>query len=142
MMSGNRYHIETMKEGGTSMKFMQSICLITEDVPKLTEFYQKVLQIKTDINDVHVEIIVEGGGITIYSKSAAEKDMGFDFSKYNGNGMTTFSFIVEDVDAEYERLQSLDRDIEFITAPTTYPWGARSMHFRDLDGNIICFVGC
>ena len=121
------------------MKFMNGICLITEDVCKLAEFYQKVLQSETAINDVHVVITVEGGSITIYSKSAAEKDMGFDFSKYHGTGMSSFSFGVEDVDAEYERLKSLHMNIEFIAVPTTYPWGSRSMHFRDSDGNIVCF---
>lgn len=124
------------------MKFANGICLITEDVRKLAEFYQKVLQTKTDINDVHVELTVEGGGITIYSKFAAEKDMGFNFNKYHGTGMTKFTFFVENVDAEYERLKSLNMDIEFVAVPTTYPWGARSMHFRDLDGNIVCFVNC
>ena len=122
------------------MKFANGICLITEDVRTLAEFYQKVLQTKTDINDVHVEITVEGGGITIYSKSAAEKDMGFNFNKYHGTGMSKFTFFVENVDAEYERLTSLNMNIEFVAVPTTYPWGTRSMHFRDLVGNIVCFV--
>ena len=122
------------------MKFLNNICLITDDVRKLTEFYEKILKIKTDINDVHVDMKLEGGSIIIYSKSAAEKDMGFNFSKYYGTGMVKFSFLVENVDAEYERLKSLTIDIDFIIPPTTYPWGARSMHFRDLDGNIVCFV--
>ena len=120
------------------MKAMNGICFITEDVRKLAEFYQTVLRTKADINDVHVEISIEGGSIVIYSKSAAEKDMGFDFSKYHGTGMCKIGFFVEDVDAEYERLESMD--IAFIAVPTTYPWGARSMHFRDLDGNIVGFV--
>ncbi len=122
------------------MRFMNGICLITEDVQRLTEFYQKVLQTNTDINDIHVAITVEGGGITIYSKSAAEKDMGFDFTKYHGTGLTKFTFVVENVDFEYQRLLALNINIDFIIVPTTYPWGARSMHFRDLDGNIVCFM--
>jgi len=122
------------------MKFLSGICLITEDVRALAAFYQDVLQAKTDINDIHVDIAVEGGGIVIYSKSAAETDMGFDFSQYHGTGMTKFSFFVDDVDAEYEMLKSLSMNIQFIAAPTTYPWAVRSMHFRDLDGNIICFI--
>lgn len=122
------------------MRFMNGICLITENVRKLSEFYEKVLQTKIDdMNDIHVEIGVEGGGVTIYSKSAAENDMGFNFVKYHGTGMVKFAFGVDDVDAEYERLKLLDLDIEFIAIPTTYPWGSRSMHFRDLDGNIVCF---
>ncbi len=123
------------------MKFVNGICLFTEDVRRLAEFYEKVLQTKTDVNDIHVVISVEGGGITIYSKAAAEKDMGFSFEKYHGTGMTKFSFVVDDVDAEYERLRSLGIGIEFMAAPTTYPWGTRAMHFWDLDGNVVCFVG-
>jgi len=122
------------------MKFTNGICLITEDVRKLAEFYERILQTKADLNDIHVVIPVEGGSITIYSKSAAERDMGFDFSRYHGTGMTEFTFYVEDVDAEYERLKSMDPDIQFVAVPKTYPWGARSMHFRDPDGNIVGFV--
>ncbi|HNX15191.1 MAG TPA: hypothetical protein PK854_09285 [Oscillospiraceae bacterium] len=66
--------------------------MITEDVRKLAEFYQKVLQFETELNDVHVVITAEDGGITIYSKSAAEGDMCFNFSQYHGTGMTKFSF--------------------------------------------------
>lgn len=57
----------------------------------------------------------------LYSKSAAEKDMGFDSNKYYGTGMNKFTFFVENVDTEYERLKSLDMNIEFITIPITYP---------------------
>ncbi len=124
------------------MKFISGICLITVDVEKLAKFYLKVLQTETEteLNNIHVVITAEGGGITIYSKSAAERDMGFNFTRYHGTGMTKFSFLVEDVDAEYERLKSLNLNMEFVAVPTTYPWGARSMHFRDPDGNLVCFV--
>lgn len=120
------------------MRFANGICLITDDVKKLSEFYQEVLQVKVETNDIHVDIVLDGGGITIYSKAAAEKDMGFDFSKYYGTGLCKITFFVDDIDNEYKRLQSLN--IQFMTPPTLYPWGARSMHFRDLDGNIVCFV--
>lgn len=94
--------------------------------------------VKADINDIHTQIAVEGGGITIYSKEAAEKDMGFNFDKYSGVGMTKITFLVKDIELEYERLKSMNAEI--IIPPTTYPWGARSMHFRDPEGNIVCFV--
>ena len=119
---------------------MSSVCLITEDVQRLAEFYEKVLQVKTEINDIHVNVPWAEGGFVIYSKNAAENQMAFDFTEYNGTGKTIISFFVDNADDEYERLKSLDMNIEFITAPTTYPWGSRSMHFRDLDGNIIGFI--
>lgn len=119
---------------------MSSVCLITEDVQRLAEFYEKVLLVKTEINDIHVNVPWAEGGFVIYSKNAAENQMGFDFTEYNGTGKTIISFFVDNADDEYERLKSLDMNIEFITTPTTYPWGSRSMHFRDLDGNIIGFI--
>jgi len=122
------------------MKFANGICLITENVVRLAEFYAKVLQVEVDSNDIHVVVAVDGGGITIYSKAAAIKDMGFSFDQYCGTGMCKLTFFVEDVDAEYERLVALDMNIQFMAAPTTYPWGSRAMHFRDPDGNIVCFV--
>ena len=122
------------------MRFAGGVCFISEDVRRLAGFYQKILQLKADINDIHVDISLDGGGITVYSKAAAMSDMGFTFSENCGAGMCKITFLVSDVDVEYERLKALDMDIDFIAPPTTYPWGARSMHFRDPDGNIVCFV--
>ena len=116
---------------------LSDIFIITEDVPLLTRFYENVLQVKAEGNEIHAFIAIGGEGIAIYSKKAAENDMRFDFSKHWGSGNFTIGLNVEDVDKEYERLKSLD--LEFVTTPATYPWGARSFHFRDPDGNIICF---
>ncbi|MGE5604489.1 MAG: VOC family protein [Bacteroidota bacterium] len=116
---------------------ISDICIITEDVPQLIQFYEKVLQVKADGNGIHASLAIGEEGIAIYSKKAAENDMLFDFSKYWGSGNFTIGLNVDDVDKEYERLKSLN--IDFVTTPTTYPWGARSVHFRDPDGNIICF---
>jgi len=63
--------------------------------------------------------------------------MCFGFSHFWGSGNYTNGYNVADVDQEYERLKSLK--VDFITISTTWPWGARSVHFRDPDGNIICF---
>jgi catechol 2,3-dioxygenase-like lactoylglutathione lyase family enzyme len=122
------------------MKFAGGVCFITDDVRRLAEFYVKILQTEADINDIHVDIPLDGGGLVIYSKAAAINDMGFDFGEYSGTGLCKITFFVDDADAEYERLGSSVTDIGFIIPPTTYPWGARAMHFRDPDGNIVCFA--
>lgn len=116
---------------------LSDICIITENVPLLTRFYENVLQVKADGDGIHASLVIGKKGIAIYSKKAAENDLKFDFSKYWGSGNFTIGLNVDDVDQEYERLKA--QNIEFITAPTTYPWGARSVHFRDPDGNIVCF---
>ncbi|MFI3327112.1 MAG: hypothetical protein R3Y35_13220 [Clostridia bacterium] len=69
------------------MTFLNNICFITEDVRALAEFYCNIFGVQAEINDVHVNIDFDGGGLTIYSKSAAEHDMGFNFEEYNGNDL-------------------------------------------------------
>jgi catechol 2,3-dioxygenase-like lactoylglutathione lyase family enzyme len=44
-------------------------------------------------------------------------------------------FLADDVDAEYQRLHSLN--VEWVQTPTTAPWGNRSILFRDPDGNLV-----
>ena len=114
------------------------ICLITEDVKRLSSFYQAVLQVTAEGGDIHVTLQTGSCGMAIYDRSAAERDMGFDFQAHWGTGGTTLMFQVADVDAEYERLKEIVP--AFMTTPTTYPWGARAFHFRDPDGNIVDFV--
>lgn len=112
--------------------------LITEDVPRLVSFYEAVFDATAEGDEVHSSMTLHGTGIAFYSREAAERDMDFDFSEYNGVGRMTVGFMVQDVDAEYERLKAMGGVI-FVTTPKTYPWGARSVHFRDPDGNILCF---
>ncbi len=119
------------------MKFT-GISIITEDVKKLAAFYAEVLQTKAEDSDIHSVVETDGAGLVIYSKKAAETDMGFDFSRYWGSGNITLQFMVDDVDAEYERIKAMD--VEFVALPTTHPWGSRAMQFRDMDGNIITFA--
>jgi predicted enzyme related to lactoylglutathione lyase len=121
------------------MVFANEICLITDNVPRLVAFYEKVLQTTSEGNEIHSIININSGNFAIYSKSAAIQDMGFNFDQYDGTGRFTFGFSVEDVDIEFQRLKSLNMDIEFVVVPTTHPWGARTMHFRDPDGNIMFF---
>ncbi len=51
------------------------------------------------------------------------------------NRSAILEFLVDDVDAEWERLRE---DLnEVVTEPTTMPWGNRAVLFRDPDGNLV-----
>ena len=63
----------------------------------------------------------------------------FRYITTGGARHVILSFDVDDVDEQYRRLLSMD--VETINRPTTHPWGARSFHFRDPDGNVINFRG-
>lgn len=115
------------------MRF-SGICLITNNVPVLADFYHRVLGVRAEGDDVHVELNTEGGGIAIFSAEEMEK-IAPGSMQGAGNGSFTIGFEVKDVDAEYERLKLLG--VEFVLLPTTHPWGSRSTWFKDPDGNII-----
>lgn len=112
------------------------ICIITDNVSRLSDFYKKVLQAAAEGDDTHVTIQTNGVGMAIFSKNGME-DMVAGSTKYTGNSSSVLMFEVEDVDAEYERLKTMN--IEFIMLPTTYPWGSRALWFKDPDGNIVDF---
>ena len=45
------------------------------------------------------------------------------------------SFLVDDVDAEAERLRGLG--VEFLSGPVDWPWGHRTLHLLDPDGFVV-----
>jgi len=114
------------------------ICLITENVPRLVEFYRNILDTSFSGNDLHSESKVGGAYFAIYSRAASNEQMQFGLGSVHGTGNVTLMFKVDDVDLEYERIRPLLSDT--IAEPKTYPWGARAFHFFDPDGNIVDFV--
>jgi len=112
------------------------ICIITENVSRLSGFYEKILQVTAEGDDTHTIINTNGAGVSIFSKTGME-GMASGSTIYTGNSSSVIMFEVEDADAEYERLKAMD--IEFVMLPTTYPWGNRALWFKDPDGNIVDF---
>ncbi|MDD4797549.1 MAG: VOC family protein [Eubacteriales bacterium] len=105
------------------------VSLLTNDVVALANFYKTVLQIDNGSDDAtHQVLLTQGTGLTVYND-------GTHRVKQNSN--VALAFTVDDVDAEYQRLLGLG--VRMVEPPTTRPWGARNMHFLDLDGNSIYF---
>jgi predicted enzyme related to lactoylglutathione lyase len=105
------------------------VCLETNDVIKMADFYRKILNISSECRDeVHQFIISEGTTLTVYNNGE---------QKNNQNQNISLAFTVDNVDKEYDRLQKLG--ICIIDAPKLQPWGAKNMHFCDPDGNHVYF---
>lgn len=74
--------------------------------------------------------------LAIFSLSAQEKYIPGS-AEGAKNRSVVLEFRVADVDAEYLRLKGLVKN--WVRAPTTQPWGTRSIYFRDPDGNLVDF---
>lgn len=105
------------------------ICLQTNNVIKMAEFYRNILGIKEKCEDeVHQIILAEETMLTIYNDGTA---------KNNLNQNISIAFTVEDIDSEYEKLK--DMGVRVIEEPTARPWGAINMSFYDPDDNVVYF---
>lgn len=114
-----------------------SVRIITDHVPRLVEFYEQSLQTTaTWSTPDFAELATPSCTIAIASTRTVAL-FGVDSARPADNRSVIIEFRVADVDHEYRRLVQLVD--EFVQAPTTMPWGNRSLLFRDPDGNLVNF---
>ncbi len=110
--------------------------LVTEDVQKLTTFYERITGATAQvIGGGYVEFQQSPcAGLAITGAVVAEV-YGPGVLAAGANRSLVLDFEVEDVDAQYARLK--DNISEWVQPPRDQPWGNRSMLFRDPDGNLV-----
>ena len=118
----------------TMMKFA-SARIITDDLDRLVGFYEQVTGLPAERPaPVFAEIVMPGATLAIgHSDTVALFAPGCAHAA--GNHTVLIEFQVDDVEADFKRLQGLVED--WVQDPTTLPWGNRSIVFRDPDGNLI-----
>jgi catechol 2,3-dioxygenase-like lactoylglutathione lyase family enzyme len=117
-----------------------SIRVITDDVVSLVKFYERVTGISaTWANDVFAELSTPAATLAVASSSTMAL-FGPEVAHAADNQSVIIEFLVANVDADHDRLRALDElDLTIVQAPTTMPWGNRSLLFRDPDGNLVNF---
>jgi len=114
-----------------------SIRIITANIVTLVEFYEKATGVEAKWStDDFAEIVTSSFTLAIGSTRTLAF-FGDGVAQPATNKSVIIEFLVENVDAEYERIKDLTDDI--VQKPTTMPWGNRSLLFRDTDGNLINF---
>jgi catechol 2,3-dioxygenase-like lactoylglutathione lyase family enzyme len=115
---------------------VNGISIVTDDIPRLRDFYTAVLRTTADGDDAFAALRTNGAALSLFLRAGMEA-MAPGSMRGAGTGSFTLEVQVDDVDGEYERLVALD--VAFVKPPTTQPWGRRSVWFRDPDGNIVNF---
>ena len=114
-----------------------SIRVITEDVARLAEFYQRATGIQVAwANENFAELTTGSATLAI----ASTRTVGLfapGAARPADNRTVIIEFLVDDVDGVHQNLAGFVED--FVTEPTTMPWGNRSLLFRDPDGNLVNF---
>lgn len=109
--------------------------IITADVKRLVEFYELVTGVAVVWgNELFAEVPTAIGTLAIDSDKTVPL-FGAGSAEPAANRSTILEFIVDDVDADFQRLR--EHLGEIVTEPTTMPWGNRALLFRDPDGNLV-----
>ena len=112
-----------------------SVRIITADVARLTDFYERVTGLPARRHTPDFAEIVTPGATLAIGGVATVKLFGEGSAEPAANRSVIVEFRVDDVDAEWARLR--DAVDEVVQEPTTMPWGNRSLLFRDPDGTLV-----
>ena len=112
-----------------------SIRIITDDIDRLTRFYEGVTQTAAERPALVFAEFRSTTGTLAIALPATVAMLGERAPKPGSNDSIIIEFEVADVDAEFARLQDTLEDV--VLEPTTMPWGNRSTLFRDPDGNLV-----
>ncbi|OQR61572.1 glyoxalase [Streptomyces maremycinicus] len=114
-----------------------SIRIITADVPRLVEFYEKATGVPaTWFTEDFAELTTPGVTLALAGTRTVPL-FAPGSARPADNHSVILEFLVDDVDRVHENLTGFVTD--FVNEPTTMPWGNRSLLFRDPDGNLVNF---
>ncbi|MFE2374792.1 VOC family protein [Streptomyces sp. NPDC059398] len=114
-----------------------SVRIITGDVARLVGFYEKATGVQAawatedfaELRTPHATLAIAGTRtVPLFAPGSARPAE---------NHSVIIEFLVDDVDRVHGNLGGLVGD--FVSGPTTMPWGNRSLLFRDPDGNLVNF---
>ena len=113
------------------------VVLYVGDLSKSIDFYRDIvrLELKFEENG-YAEFVTEQTKFGLYERSRLPELIG---REAGGPGpMVANVFLVDDADAEAERLKSLE--VPILAGPEDRPWGHRTIHILDPDQNVVEFA--
>ncbi|MGW2995401.1 VOC family protein [Streptomyces sp. NPDC001193] len=114
-----------------------SIRIITGDVARLVDFYERATGVGAqwstedfaELRTASAALAIAGTRtVPLFAPGAARPA---------DNHSVIVEFLVDDVDHVHRNLAGSTHDL--VQAPTTMPWGNRSLLLRDPDGNLVNF---
>ena len=107
-----------------------------ESLSRSTTFYRDVIGLKVRIEgDGYVEFDMDNTKFSLFERSKLSELIGHEGGT---SPCGEIGFIIDDVDAEAERLKGLG--VKILRGPVDRPWRERTLHISDPDGNIIEFA--
>lgn len=112
-----------------------SVRVITDDVSGLAAFYERITGTPVEWSTPDFAELRTAAGTLAIGSTRTVALFGAGSARPADNHSAILEFLVDDVDAEYDRIRQTPT--EFVNEPTTMPWGNRSLLIRDPDGNLV-----
>lgn len=107
-----------------------------ESLERSVDFYRDVIGLEVRVEgDGYIEFAVENMKFSLFERAKLPELIG---RKGGSPPCGEIAFVVDDVDAEAERLRA--DGVEILSGPIERPWGQRTLHFADPDGNVVEFA--
>ena len=111
--------------------------LFVSDLERSVAFYRDVLGLPFRFaSESYAEFATDGAKFSLFARSHLPELIGREAPPGEAPWpQGEVAFFVDDVDAEHERLARAG--VRILAPPTDRPWGERTLHFADPDGNVV-----
>ncbi len=117
---------------------IEAMVLFVQDLPVSTAFYRDTFKLPFRGSDADSAtfLLQEGLFLILLSPKGSADLLGAEVNacKIAGGPRGLLAAGVADVDSAYEELNA--KGVTFVRPPTDQPWGLRTAHFTDPDGNL------
>lgn len=114
---------------------LASVRIISDQLDPMVAFYETVTGLTAERPAPPFAELVSPTATLAIGHSQTVPLFGEGAARAADNHSVIVEWEVDDVDAEFERLQGVVSD--WVQKPTTMPWGNRSLLMRDPDGNLV-----
>ena len=111
--------------------------LFAADLDRSIGFYRDVIGLPFKFsNESYAEFATEGAKFALFARDHLPELVGREVPADRVPWpQGEVAFFVDDPDAEHERLAAAG--VEVLAPPTDRPWGERTLHVADPDGNVV-----
>ncbi|HSI80028.1 MAG TPA: VOC family protein [Solirubrobacterales bacterium] len=111
--------------------------LFVSDLDRSIAFYRDLIRLPFRFRaDQYAEFSTRGAKFALFPRSALPELINREAPEGRAPWpQGEVAFVCEDVDAEHARLAAAG--VEVLAPPTDRPWGERTLHVADPDGNVV-----
>lgn len=119
----------------SSRRGVDYVILYVSDLGRSIAFYRDAVGLELKFSEHgYAEFITEGTKFALFERSQLGELLGRE-AEAGGGPQAEVAFLVEDADAEAERLRGAG--VRILTGPIDRPWGHRTVHLLDPDGFVV-----